>query len=99
MSAPERAALAGELCTCGRQAVVIYTSRPNDPVGHCGLDNGGAPDNGWCPFCENELRHDGDGWNEATQTWFAIAQGERCPRYRLRLADPPQPPFVLGDPK
>lgn len=82
MSARERPAVPGDLCTCGRQAVVVYTSRPADPVGHCGLDNGGRPANDWCPFCENKLRHDAAGVNGP------IPQGERCPRYRLRLDDP-----------
>lgn len=81
----QRPAVAGELCTCGRPAMVIYVSRPDDPVGHCGLENGGRPENGWCPFCENELRHDSAGVDGP------IPQGERCPRYRLRLDGPVQP--------
>lgn len=92
----QRDAVPGDLCTCGRQAVVVYTTRPDDPVGHCGRNNGGAPADGWCPFCENELRHDVAGWNEDTQTSYPIPQAGRCPRYRLRLADAVQPRFVRG---
>jgi hypothetical protein len=65
----ERPAEAGELCTCGRQAVVVYLGGVLGPTGYCGIGDGGDQA-GPCPFCGGP-RH-------------AFEEG-RCPDYRLRL--------------
>jgi len=67
----QRPATPGELCTCGRQAIVVYLSDVFDPTGYCGIGDGGDQA-GPCPFCGGS-RH-------------SEPAGEgRCPRYRLRL--------------
>jgi hypothetical protein len=52
----ERAAEEGELCTCGRQAVIVYLTERFGPVGWCGRSDGGER-TGSCPFC-GECRHE-----------------------------------------
>lgn len=49
MSALERPARPGELCTCGRPARVVYLTEKWGPVGWCGLSDGGRK--GQCTFC------------------------------------------------
>jgi hypothetical protein len=44
----ERPAKPGELCTCGRQASVVYHGGAFGDTGWCGQLDGGA---GPCPFC------------------------------------------------
>jgi hypothetical protein len=68
----ERPAEPGELCTCGRQAVVVYRGSVFGPTGYCGIPDGGDRA-GPCPFCGGP-RHD--------QPYG------RCPDYRLRLDQP-----------
>jgi len=51
-----RAALPGELCTCGRQAVTVFQFDGRAPVGYCGMPDGGSR-SGPCPFCGGE-RHE-----------------------------------------
>jgi hypothetical protein len=46
----ERPAEPGELCSCGRQAVVVILTGRYGPVGWCGISDGGRRD-GLCPFC------------------------------------------------
>jgi hypothetical protein len=46
----ERPAEPGELCTCGRQAVVVYLGTVFGPTGWCGQADGGDQ-TGPCPFC------------------------------------------------
>lgn len=53
----ERPAVAGELCTCGRPAAVVFEGGRFGPTGWCGRSDGGAR-GGPCPFCEGG-RHDG----------------------------------------
>ena len=53
----ERPAEPGELCTCGRQAVVIYLGGRWGPTGWCGIRDGGDR-SGSCPFCGGD-RHEG----------------------------------------
>jgi hypothetical protein len=48
--ADERPAEPGELCTCGRQAVVVILAERFGPVGWCGVPDGGRR-GGRCPFC------------------------------------------------
>lgn len=50
-----RSARAGEVCTCGRAAVMVFTGGPFGATGWCGRGDGGAKD-GPCPFCGGE-RH------------------------------------------
>jgi hypothetical protein len=52
-----RPAVAGELCVCGRPAVVVVEGGQHGPTGWCGLSGGGAH-GGLCPFC-NGQRHGG----------------------------------------
>jgi hypothetical protein len=53
----ERPARAGELCTCGRPAVVVFVTEEWGEVGWCGVSDGGAK--GPCPFCGDAAGHDG----------------------------------------
>jgi hypothetical protein len=46
----ERPAEPGELCTCGRRAIVVYPGGRFGPVGDCGIRDGGDR-TGPCPFC------------------------------------------------
>jgi hypothetical protein len=46
----ERPAEPGELCTCGRQAVVVYLTERFGPIGYCGISDGGGRIEP-CPFC------------------------------------------------
>ncbi len=40
--ATQRPALSGELCSCGRPAVVMFLTDDFGPVGWCGMSDGGA---------------------------------------------------------
>ena len=33
----------GEVCTCGRQAIVVYVTEEFGDVGYCGIPDGGQP--------------------------------------------------------
>jgi hypothetical protein len=55
--AEERPAEPGELCTCGRPAVVVYLGGVFGPTGWCGRSDGGEVA-GPCPFCGGP-RHEG----------------------------------------
>jgi hypothetical protein len=51
-----RAALPGERCTCGRQAVEVFEFDDGRAIGYCGIPDGGdRPDP--CPFC-GAARHE-----------------------------------------
>ena len=94
--AGQRGAQPGELCGCGRPAVVVYLGGVFRDTGHCGLDDGGAPVAGVCVFCGDTIDHDRYWAAEARAGFPAAApsgepQGGRCPLYRLRLADPLPP--------
>ena len=65
----ERPAVPGELCTCGRQAIVIYLGGTFGPTGYCGIPDGGDQ-TGPCPFCGGPHHLEPYG---------------RYPAYRLRL--------------
>lgn len=66
----ERAAEPGELCTCGRPAVVVFVFERE--VGYCGVPDGGGPITP-CPFCGATAPH--------RQPWGDPAS---CPQYRVR---------------
>jgi hypothetical protein len=68
----ERPAAPGELCTCGRQAIVVYLGSRFGPTGYCGIPDGGDR-TGPCPFCGGPRHAEPSG---------------RCPAYRLRLDRP-----------
>ena len=68
----ERPAAPGELCTCGRQAIVVYLGSVFGPTGYCGIPDGGDH-TGPCPFCGGPRHTEPSG---------------RCPDYRLRLDQP-----------
>jgi hypothetical protein len=68
----ERLAEPGELCTCGRQAVVVYLGSIFGPTGYCGIPDGGDHA-GPCPFCGGPRHTEPDG---------------RCPNYLLGLDQP-----------
>ncbi len=65
-----RAALPGERCTCGRQAVQVFVHDDGRETGYCGLPDGGNQ-SGPCPFCCGE-RH--------RQPWGDPAV---CPEYSV----------------
>ncbi|MGW5361560.1 hypothetical protein [Actinopolymorpha pittospori] len=56
MAIRERTAHPGEVCTCGRPALVVLTGTKWGPIGWCGLSDGGDL-KGPCPFCGGP-RHD-----------------------------------------
>lgn len=66
----ERAAEPGELCVCGRPAVVVFVSERE--VGYCGVPDGGGRTSP-CPFCGSPQPH--------RQPWSDPAT---CPKYRVR---------------
>ena len=68
----ERPAAPEELCTCGRQAIVVYLGSAFGPTGYCGIPDGGEG-TGPCPFCGGPRHREPYG---------------RCPVYRLRLDQP-----------
>jgi hypothetical protein len=70
-----RPAEPGELCTCGRPAVQVFTRAEmfgGGEVGWCGIADGGAQA-GPCPFCGAPSRHG------------SVAGTAVCPKYRLKL--------------
>jgi hypothetical protein len=46
----ERPAEPGELCTCGRKAIVVFLGTVFGETGWCGIHDGGDRA-GPCPFC------------------------------------------------
>jgi hypothetical protein len=70
--ATERPAAPGELCTCGRQAIVVYLGGVFGPTGYCGVPDGGEG-TGPCPFCGGPRHRE---------------PYSRCLAYRLRLDQP-----------
>lgn len=80
MSTEQRTAEAGELCTCGRQAVVVYHTHDYGDVGHCGIDGAGQNPVLPCPWCGKAEAH--------TTAW---GDPVRCPAYTLRPPAGPEP--------
>jgi hypothetical protein len=64
----QRPAEPGELCTCGRTAIVVYHCDLFGETGYCGIADGGQR-TGPCPFCGGPRHGEDVG---------------RCPQYRLR---------------
>jgi integrase len=58
MSTTEHTAADGELCTCGRQAVIVYVHDDGRETDYCGRPDGGATA-GPCPFCGGERHSSG----------------------------------------
>ena len=53
----QRQAELGEVCTCGRPAVLVFLGGRFGDTGWCGRRDGGKQ-TGLCPFC-GQPRHDG----------------------------------------
>jgi hypothetical protein len=68
----DRPAMPGERCTCGRPAVVVFTTERFGVVGACRINDGGRGGPWPCIFCRGDESHE---------------RGDRCPAYRLRLED------------
>jgi hypothetical protein len=49
----ERPAEAGEVCTCGRPARVVFVGGAFGDTGWCGRSDGGADRGKPCPWCES----------------------------------------------
>lgn len=74
MDTEQRRAQPGELCTCGRQAVTVFSNEQFGDVGHCGIEGAAFRPVLPCPWCGTTKAH--------TQAWGDPA---RCPDYTLRL--------------
>lgn len=70
----ERPAESGELCTCGRQAAVVYPTEEYGEVGYCGIEGASFRPVLPCPWCSSTELH--------TQSW---GDPTRCPQYTLRV--------------
>jgi hypothetical protein len=80
MDSEQRPAEFGDLCTCGRQAVVVYISEEYGEVGHCGVEGSAAQPILPCPFCHSSKPHKAS-WGDPA----------KCPDYRLRPVRPSDP--------
>ncbi|WP_433860193.1 hypothetical protein [Streptomyces kronopolitis] len=69
----ERSAASGELCTCGRQAIVVYSSAEFGDAGHCGIDGAQGRPVLPCPWCGSTEAH--------TTSW---GDPGKCSDYQLR---------------
>nr|WSZ21172.1 hypothetical protein OH837_48875 [Streptomyces canus] len=69
----QRPAETGELCTCGRQAAVVYLTPEYGAVGDCGIGGAGMNPVLPCPWCGTSEPHN--------QAW---GDPGRCPDYQLR---------------
>ncbi|WP_069744763.1 MULTISPECIES: hypothetical protein [unclassified Streptomyces] len=74
----QRLAETGELCTCGRPAIAVYSSTEFGDVGHCGVEGSAQYPVLPCPWCGSTVAHK-TSWGDP----------DRCPHYRLR---PPASP-------
>ena len=75
MDTEQRAAEAGELCTCGRQAVIVYVTEEHGEVGYCGIDGAAGRPVLPCPWCGSSEPHKVP-WRDPG----------KCSKYRLRAA-------------
>lgn len=53
----ERRPLAGDLCTCGRPAILVFTGGQWGDTGWCGLES--VPQLRPCAFCGEDVDHEG----------------------------------------
>lgn len=56
MSATERDAAPGELCTCGRRATTVFITGGGE-IGYCGVEGSGSDPVLPCPWCGSETPH------------------------------------------
>jgi hypothetical protein len=73
MSSNQRPAAPGEVCTCGRPAVIVYVTEQFGEVGHCGIEGAAFRPVLPCPWCSSREAH--------TEPWGDPA---RCPDYAIR---------------
>jgi hypothetical protein len=74
-----RQAVPGDLCTCGRPAVVVYSSAEFGDVGYCGIEGSQGRPVLPCPWCGSTEPH--------TQPW---GDPGKCPAYQLRAPGSPR---------
>jgi hypothetical protein len=72
MTSEQRPADTGELCTCGRQAAVVYGTEQFGDVGYCGIEGAAFRPVLPCPWCGASEPH--------TQSW---GDPGKCPDYQL----------------
>lgn len=72
----ERPATLGELCTCGRQAVVVYSNATFGDAGYCGIEGSQARPVLPCPWCGSTAPHRAP-WGDPG----------KCPDYQLRAPE------------
>ncbi|MDX3232973.1 hypothetical protein [Streptomyces sp. ME19-01-6] len=75
----ERRAAPGELCTCGRPAIVVYSNAEFGEAGYCGIEGSQARPVLPCPWCGSAEPH--------TAPW---GDPGKCPDYQLRPSAGPQ---------
>ena len=73
----ERPAEPGDRCTCGREAVVVYSSEKFGDVGYCGIEGSAARPVLPCPWCDSTTPHQ-ESWGDPA----------KCPSYQLRAPCP-----------
>lgn len=73
MSSGQRPAVPGELCTCGRNAIVVYTTGQFGDVGYCGIEGAAFHPVLPCPWCGARVPHE-----------KPYGGPDRCPDYQLR---------------
>lgn len=69
----ERRAEAGELCTCGRPARVVFFNEEFGDVGYCGIEGSQSRPVLPCPWCRSAEPHIAP-WGDPG----------KCPDYQLR---------------
>jgi hypothetical protein len=97
----ERPAEPGELCTCGRQAIVVYLGGAFGPTGDCGIRDGGDR-TGPCPFCggprhpdrcpDYRLRLD----ERQVVVAYQVTHGRRADGWWFAVDTPGRPPEEHG---
>jgi hypothetical protein len=95
MTSGSRPAEPGELCPCGRPAMVVTVGGRFGDTGDCGLDDRVVRPDGVCVFCGDTVDHvhyaaaeRAAGRPGPPEPDPRVRQSGRCPLYRLRLADP-----------
>lgn len=73
MDTQQRPAVPGELCTCGRQTVTVYSNERFGDAGHCGIEGAASNPVLPCPWCGTREAHKAS-WGDPT----------KCPSYQLR---------------